>query len=240
MNCDGASKTYSDTKAIDNYCFNNYSYVNPLSDYTINSTDNSKACEYLINTLAIPEECISLSFDKDFSLAFNNNNSQSNINTSIEYLSTPVEATKNVYTVANIVLKYNNEVLAYVPVTASVDYSLKNATETSIDSDYDNVEVKPANEKTAVSKKISILQTILIIFLVVFFIVVVCVIYAIIVTKKREKKYEARRMQKKLSEQKKNGSSPSSGRPRPASNTAYRNTKPTNKRTSDSSRSANK
>ena len=240
MNCDGASKTYSDTKAIDNYCFNNYSYVNPLSDYTINSTDNSKACEYLINTLAIPEECISLSFDKDFSLAFNNNNSQSNINTSIEYLSTPVEATKNVYTVANIVLKYNNEVLVYVPVTASVDYSLKNATETSIDSDYDNVEVKPANEKTAVSKQISILQIILIIFLVVFFIVVVCVIYAIIVTKKREKKYEARRMQKKLSEQKKNGSSPSSGRPRPASNTAYRNANPTNKRTSDSSRSANK
>ena len=81
-----------------------------------------------------------------------------------------------------------------VDVIASVDYSLKNATETSIDSDYDNVEVKPANEKTAVSKKISILQIILIIFLVVFFIVVVCVIYAIIVTKKREKKYEARRM----------------------------------------------
>ena len=48
MDCDGAKYAYSDTKALYNYCYNNYVYYYPLSDFSFESTEENATDQNVI------------------------------------------------------------------------------------------------------------------------------------------------------------------------------------------------
>lgn len=72
MNCNGAANTYTDSKAIYEYCFRNYSLQTPLADYTFDSTQTSQTLDYLNSYYkADSASDITLQIDKDYKLNFN-------------------------------------------------------------------------------------------------------------------------------------------------------------------------
>lgn len=74
MDCDGWKYTYTDSKALYNYCYNNYTYYYPLSDFSFESdeTDIIETNKILTNYYnSLNHELMDLSVDKDFSLLVN-------------------------------------------------------------------------------------------------------------------------------------------------------------------------
>lgn len=74
LDCDGLKYSYSDTRALYNYCFNNYSYYYPLSDFSFESDDKdivqtNSILENYYNSLN--HELMDLSVDKNFSILLN-------------------------------------------------------------------------------------------------------------------------------------------------------------------------
>lgn len=74
MDCDGWKYSYTDSKALYNYCYNNYTYFYPLSDFSFDSEhtdeeENNKILQNYYNSLN--HELMDLSVDKDFSLLVN-------------------------------------------------------------------------------------------------------------------------------------------------------------------------
>lgn len=80
LDVDGAAYAYSDTKALYNYCFNNYSYYYPLSNFSFESSEvNNTAEEATPNAilsnyyLNLDHDMVDLEVDKSFRLLVNNN-----------------------------------------------------------------------------------------------------------------------------------------------------------------------
>ena len=74
LDCDGSKYTYSDSKALYNYCYNNYTYFYPLSDFTFESdeADIVKSNTILNNYYTtLNHEMIDLSVDRGYSLLIN-------------------------------------------------------------------------------------------------------------------------------------------------------------------------
>ena len=74
LDCDGQKYTFSDSKALYNYCYNNYMYFYPLSDFTF-STDSDEETEpdYILNNYynSLNHELINLTVDKNYCLLIN-------------------------------------------------------------------------------------------------------------------------------------------------------------------------
>lgn len=74
LDCDGAKYAYSDSKALFNYCYNNYTYFHPLSDFSFES-DEEDVVE--TNTIlenyytSLDHDMIDLTVDKDYALLIN-------------------------------------------------------------------------------------------------------------------------------------------------------------------------
>lgn len=71
MDCDGSKYTYTDTKALYNYCYNNYSYFYPLSDFSFDSDEEASETTNTILSnyyTSLNHEMIDLTVDKNYSL----------------------------------------------------------------------------------------------------------------------------------------------------------------------------
>ena len=111
MNCNGAANTYTDSKAIYEYCFRNYSLQTPLADYTFDSTQTSQTLDYLNSYYkADSASDITLQIDKDYKLNFNKNDDIKKLTYSIEYNKEPVKD-GDTYTVGHLILSYGGNMI---------------------------------------------------------------------------------------------------------------------------------
>lgn len=71
LDCDGWKYSYTDSKALYNYCFNNYTYFYPLSDFYFESAgEETVKTNAILNNYytSLNHELIDLSVDKNYSL----------------------------------------------------------------------------------------------------------------------------------------------------------------------------
>lgn len=117
MDCDGNRRAYTDTRALYNYCYNNYMYFYPLSDFSFDS-DNADVEE----TNAILEnyytslnhDMMTLIVDKNFSILINKYLDTSQIVRNINLYD---KAKDNV--IGEITFTYEDELLGSTPITSS-------------------------------------------------------------------------------------------------------------------------
>lgn len=74
LDCDGWKYSYTDSKALYNYCYNNYAYFYPLSDFSFESDeenvpDNNAILENFYSSM--DHEMVDLVVDKDYALLLN-------------------------------------------------------------------------------------------------------------------------------------------------------------------------
>lgn len=75
LDVDGLKYTYSDTKALFNYCYNNYSYYYPLSNFSFETDeDTENTTNILLNNYYthLDHDLIDLEVDKSFRILINN------------------------------------------------------------------------------------------------------------------------------------------------------------------------
>lgn len=117
MDCDGNRRAYTDTRALYNYCYSNYMYFYPLSDFSFDS-DNADVEE----TNAILEnyytslnhDMMTLIVDKNFSILINKYLDTSQIVRNINLYD---KAKDNV--IGEITFTYEDELLGSTPITSS-------------------------------------------------------------------------------------------------------------------------
>ena len=74
LDCDGAKYAYTDSKALYNYCYNNYTYFYPLSDFSFESDDEDvQETNIILDNYynSLDHEMIDLTVDKEYSLLIN-------------------------------------------------------------------------------------------------------------------------------------------------------------------------
>lgn len=192
MDCNGAYNTYTDTIALCNYCFENFSYCNPLTDYTFSDKDISQINEYLNNYYdATSKEAISVEVDKDYKLNFSKHEDISKITYSIEYYDEPVANKKqHTYIIGNLVLSYQGDFIGkteisvknYNPVknSGSSDFAGASTGHKSTDAFSDST----GNAKNSYSA--------VIIGIIIFIFIVICFISYIIYVDRTRKKKQAK------------------------------------------------
>lgn len=117
MDCDGSNRAYTDTRALYNYCYNNYTYFYPLSDFSFDSedTDVKEANSLLDNYYkSLNHEMMDLEVDKNYSILINKNIDTTQIVRNINLYD---KAQDN--TLGEITFTYNNEQLGSTPITSS-------------------------------------------------------------------------------------------------------------------------
>ena len=117
MDCDGAKYAYSDTKALYNYCYNNYVYYYPLSDFSFESTEeNATDQNVILNNYysSLDHDMIDLSVDKDYALLLN----KSVDTTQIEKTVTFYDEAKDDQ-LGEITFTYNGEQIGSTPITST-------------------------------------------------------------------------------------------------------------------------
>ncbi len=119
MDCNGASNAYTDTKALYNYCYENYSTITPLTDYVFDDEQISEALAYLNNFYGVENDSdITLNVDSTFSLSFKNDEDSGAIEYAVSYLDEPVNE-NDVFTVGNLVLYYKNKLIGSTEITVT-------------------------------------------------------------------------------------------------------------------------
>lgn len=117
LDCDGWKYTYTDSKALYNYCYNNYTYFYPLSDFSFESDDEdiSERNTILDNYYSsLNHEMVDLVVDKDYSLL---------LNKSVD--TTKIEKVINLYDTAQdnvlgeITFVYDGEQIGSTPITST-------------------------------------------------------------------------------------------------------------------------
>ena len=117
LDCDGWAYTYTDSKALYNYCYNNYSYYHPLADFSFESDD--EALEETNTILSnyytsLNHDMVDLVVDKEYSLL---------LNKSVD--TTQIEQVINLYDTAQdnvlgeIIFMYNGEQIGSTPITST-------------------------------------------------------------------------------------------------------------------------
>lgn len=117
MDCDGAKYAYSDTKALYNYCYNNYVYYYPLSDFSFESTEeNATDQNVILNNYysSLDHDMIDLSVDKDYALLLN----KSVDTTQIEKTVTFYDKAKDDQ-LGEITFAYDGEQIGSTPITST-------------------------------------------------------------------------------------------------------------------------
>ena len=117
LDCDGWKYTYTDSKALYNYCYNNYTYFYPLSDFSFESGDeNLDESNTILDNYysSLSHEMVDLVVDKDYSLL---------LNKSVD--TTKIEKVINLYDTAQdnvlgeINFFYNEEQIGTTPITST-------------------------------------------------------------------------------------------------------------------------
>lgn len=74
LDCDGLKYTFSDSKALYNYCFNNYMYFYPLSDFSFSNDENDETdINYILDNYynSLNHELINLTVDNNYCMLIN-------------------------------------------------------------------------------------------------------------------------------------------------------------------------
>lgn len=117
LDCDGWKYTYTDSRALYNYCYNNYTYFYPLSDFSFetNEEDVIESNTILDNYYtSLNHEMVDLVVDKDYSLL---------LNKSVD--TTKIEKVINLYDTAQdnvlgeINFFYDGEQIGTTPITST-------------------------------------------------------------------------------------------------------------------------
>jgi D-alanyl-D-alanine carboxypeptidase len=117
MDCDGRLRCYSDTRALYNYCYNNFTYFYPLSDFSFDS-DEEDATETnsILNNYytSLNHEMFDLTVDKNYSILINQSTDTSQIQREINLYD---KAQDNV--LGEIIFTYDGEQIGTTPITSS-------------------------------------------------------------------------------------------------------------------------
>ena len=117
MDCDGNRRAYTDTRALYNYCYNNYMYFYPLSDFSFDSdnADVEETSAILENYYtSLNHDMMTLIVDKNFSILINKYLDTSQIVRNINLYD---KAKDNV--IGEITFTYEDELLGSTPITSS-------------------------------------------------------------------------------------------------------------------------
>lgn len=117
MDCDGAKYAYSDSKALYNYCFNNYTYYRPLADFSFESDENSTVTDNAILSnyyTSLDHDMIDLSVDKDYALLLNKSVDTTQIERNVTFYD---KAQDDV--LGEITFTYNGEQIGSTPITST-------------------------------------------------------------------------------------------------------------------------
>ena len=112
MNCAGRKGTYSDTKALYEYCFRNFEYYYPLTDYafsTAGSTDNVILRNYY---RSVSDDLLNIGVNRDFCLVLNKAINKDEITTSMTYADGTVSGV-----LGQLEFSYQGQLLGSTPLT---------------------------------------------------------------------------------------------------------------------------
>ncbi|MGN0152866.1 MAG: D-alanyl-D-alanine carboxypeptidase family protein [Lachnospiraceae bacterium] len=117
LDCDGWQYTYTDSRALYNYCYNNYTYFYPLSDFSFDSetedaADNNVILDNYYSNL--DHEMIDLTVDKNYSLLINKTVDTTKIEREIKLYD---KAQDNV--LGEIIFTYDGEQIGSIPITST-------------------------------------------------------------------------------------------------------------------------
>lgn len=115
LDCDGLKYTFSDSKALYNYCYNNYMYFYPLSDFSFSTDENeTEDKNYILNNYynSLNHELINLSVDKNYCMLIHKSTDTTKIEKQINLFD---KATDN--TLGEINFLYNGETIGSTPIT---------------------------------------------------------------------------------------------------------------------------
>ena len=115
LDCDGLKYTFSDSKALYEYCYNNYMYYYPLSDFSFSSVaDKDEESNSILDNYynSLNHEMINLTVDKNYCLLISKSTDTSQITKEIS-LYDSVEG--NV--LGEITFDYNGEEIGQTPIT---------------------------------------------------------------------------------------------------------------------------
>lgn len=189
LDVDGAKYAYSDTRALYNYCYNNYSYYYPLSNFSYETEeDEEEDNNSLLNNYYahLDHELIDLEVDKSFHILVNNSLDV----TTIEQQTTLYDKAKD-NVLGEITFRNGEEVLGTTYITTSSP-SLSSTMKTTKDE-------KKTNTVWTVIKKI--LKTLGIIVLCLAALLVIYIIIISIICNKRRnnrrRNYSYRRRRRK-------------------------------------------
>lgn len=117
LDCDGAKYAYSDSRALYNYCYNNYTYHYPLSDFSFDSEDEiSENRNTILNNYYsnLDHDMFDLTVDKNFSLLLNKSIDTTQIEQNIVFYD---QAQDNV--LGEIIFSYGGEQIGTAPITGT-------------------------------------------------------------------------------------------------------------------------
>ena len=115
LDCDGIKYTYTDTRALYNYCYNNYMYFRPLTDFSFDSEESGELNVILDNYYnSINHDLVKLTIDKNFCML-------------IKKTTDTTAITKNIVlydkmdgnALGEIDFMYNGEQIASTPITSA-------------------------------------------------------------------------------------------------------------------------
>lgn len=184
MDCDGAKYAYTDSRALYNYCYNNYIYHYPLSDFSFDSEDESteKGNTILNNYYSnLDHDMFDLTVDKNYSLLLNKSVDTTKIEQNIVFYD---QAQDNV--LGEIIFSYEGEQIGTAPITGTTP-SLSSTMTTE----------EPEPEKSVWPQVKKVLLTLLVVVLAFAAVGVVYLIFSTLIRKikrrRRSPRYRRRR-----------------------------------------------
>lgn len=113
MNCDGAANSYTDSIALYEYYFNNYTYIYPLESFQPNTTDQS---DYILSNFyqGLDHDTLNLSVDSDLAVLVPIDAAADTVTTSVAYYDS-IEG--NV--VGSVSIYYNGSLIGQSDITYS-------------------------------------------------------------------------------------------------------------------------
>ncbi len=204
MDCVGSKRTFTDATAIFNYCFNNYDYITPLSDYSFSDDDTAEALTYLNDCFGTSgDQEIALSVDTSYKLAFNANEDASSLKFDIAYADEITINDDGTITLGQLNISYQGDVIATTDVFVSGYDSTLIVYENDDSSNESKIEIKSTSENVSV-KNISdfnldeyLTEHLPEIIIILIILVIVCFVASLIRTSILRKKHHARTLAKR-------------------------------------------
>ncbi|MGN0394696.1 MAG: D-alanyl-D-alanine carboxypeptidase family protein, partial [Coprococcus sp.] len=191
MDCMGSWNAYTDSKALYEYCFNNYTRLSAEEYISFSESDRNEAVNRL-NTFYSTDFSgeINLSTDANYYLSVKNDWNTQNITTDITYTDTVTfDELSGTYNIGNMVFKYNGNVIGQTPILVS-GYSHNTMQDKS---DNKQAEETQGIVKTSDKNKKHSLKVIITIAVIIAALTTIYLLYAAHVRKQRKLKSLARK-----------------------------------------------